>query len=266
PPMVLVEGGVFSMGDKTVESNQPRQVKLSSFYMSLYLVTIAEWKEFLGDTGLEFTWDWEGQDGYGPFYNIVPSETCPAQGLNWYYAVVYCNWASRKDGLAPAYRIDRLPEGEFTEISVHWDKGAEGYRLPTDAEWEYAARGGEKSEGFLYPGSNDPAEIGRFGNEYKSSYPVGQYKPNELGIYDLGGNASEWCWDWYDEVMYEWLPAENPSVDLFQDIKEKSIYRHKLKVRRGAAWNSGPRESFRRGGYQPQNISMTGIRLVRNAQ
>ena len=82
PEMVFIEGSEFVMGDESVITNQPHKVKLSSFYMAKYLVTIEEWKIFLDDTDLEFTWDWESQY-YGLFYETVPSDNCPAQGLNW---------------------------------------------------------------------------------------------------------------------------------------------------------------------------------------
>lgn len=266
PEMVFVEGGEFTMGDDAVKTNQPHLVKLSSFHIAKYMVTTGEWKQFLADVKLEFTWDWEGSGGYGPFYNIVPTDDCPAQGLNWYYAVIFCNWASLKDGFEPCYIINKLPEKEFEEISVEWNKEANGYRLPTDSEWEYAARGGQMSEGYIYPGSNNPGDVGRFGKEYKTSYPVGEYTPNELGIHDMGGNADEWCWDWYDEIMFEWLPVENPSVDRLEDVKQKSRYGYDFKVIRGASWDSQPIEITSRGTYRPKNISMTGIRLVRNGE
>ncbi len=265
PEMVLVDGGEFIMGNPDIKTNQPHRVDLSSFFMSSYMVTVDEWKLFLNDVKLKFTWDWN-IDGYGPFYETIPTDDCPAQGLNWYYAIIFCNWASLKDGFNPAYIITELPDEEFTEISVKWDKTANGYRLPTDAEWEYAARGGRQSKGFKYPGSDDPNEIARFGKEFKSSYPVGEYIPNELDIYDMGGNASEWCWDWYDEIMFEWLPIENPSIDHAEDVKQKSRYGHDFKVIRGGSWYGGPIETSIRGTYRPMNIFSTGIRLVRNAE
>jgi formylglycine-generating enzyme len=266
PEMVLVEGGSFTMGKDSVKTNQPHIVELSSFYMAKYMVTNGEWKQFLEDVELEFSWDWDDGVGYGPFSNIVPTDDCPAQGLNWYYAVIFCNWASLKDGLEPSYVIDKLPESWNGEIDVEWIKSANGYRLPTEAEWEYAARGGQLSKGFKYPGSNDWSEVGKARKEISSSYPVGQFKPNELGIYDMGGNASEWCWDWYDEVMFEWLSTENPSVDYRDDVKVKSRYGDDKKIIRGSSWYLGERAVFRRSAYPPKNIGMTGIRLVRNAE
>ncbi|WP_020614734.1 formylglycine-generating enzyme family protein [Sediminispirochaeta bajacaliforniensis] len=266
PEMIYVEGGEYMMGDPSVKTNQPHRVEVSSFYMSKYMVTNGEWKEFLDDVKLKFTWDWDDGVGYGPFYNIVPTDDCPAQGLNWYYAIVFCNWASLKDGFEPSYIIEELPEKEFQEISVEWNKAAKGYRLATEAEWEYAARGGKMSEGYVYPGSNNAEEIGRFGKEQKTSYPVGEYKANEIGIYDMGGNADEWCWDWYDEVMFKWLPVENPSVDRREDVHVKFYQGDDLKIIRGGSWNTSANEIGRRSAYPPKNISMTGIRLVRNVE
>ena len=82
----------------------------------------------------------------------------------------------------------------------------------------------------------------------------------------MGGDADEWCWDWYDEVMFDWLPDKNPSVDKISDVKQKSRYGYNFKVIRGASWNSQAITIASRGTYRPMNISMTGIRLVRNAE
>lgn len=264
PEMIFVEGGKYIMGNESKKTNQPHPVYVSSFYIAKFMATNEIWKKFLNEVKLEYIWDWDDDMGFGPFYNIVPSDNCPAQGLNWYYAVVFCNWASMKDGLEQCYILDRLPENIHDEIEVEWNKEANGYRLPTEAEWEYAARGGSKSKGYTYPGSNIPEEIGKFG--LKASYPVGLYKPNELGIHDMGGNADEWCWDWYDEIMFEWLPIENPSVDKSADVKKKASTRYDSRVLRGNSWiDREAREIALRGAYPPKNIGFIGIRLVRNA-
>ena len=265
PEMIYVEGGEFSMGDNSIKTNIPHPVVLSSFYISKNMVTISELKEFLDDIGLEFSWDWDDGDGYGPFNKMVPTDDCPAQGLNWYYAVIFCNWASKKDNLEPCYEIDKLPNSWNDKISVNWKKESNGYRLPTDAEWEYAAQGGKSSKGFIYPGSNDPDDVGRARDDVNSSYPIGQFLPNELGIYDMGGNADEWCWDWYDRSMYKWLPTKDPSVDKSEDVKEKVPPGYDLKVIRGGSWYFGIIPISERSSYRPENISITGIRLVRNA-
>ena len=82
----------------------------------------------------------------------------------------------------------------------------------------------------------------------------------------MGGNASEWCWDWYDEIMFDWLPVENPSVDHKSEVKKKAELGYDLKVMRGASWTTDARQISRRGAYRPMNIFSTGIRLVRNVE
>jgi formylglycine-generating enzyme required for sulfatase activity len=272
--MIKVEGGSFIMGIETEEINKPHKVTLDDFYMAKYLVTVVEWKEFLAEMGYSYDWDWQGMDML-PFREIVPTDDCPAQGLNWYYAVEYCNWLSRQDGLKQSYTV-RGKEFFYSAVQsqdsgykeeelpvVTWNKKANGYRLPTEAEWEYAARGGRLSKGYLYAGSDDPDEVGRYGQE--RSYPVGQMKPNELGLYDMTGDVDAWCWDWYDKDL-SWLPEKNPSVDNRSDIKKPSELSPKgYKVLRGVNWEWGiARNVYRRNGYPARSIALAGIRLVRN--
>ncbi|MFN2189070.1 MAG: formylglycine-generating enzyme family protein, partial [Candidatus Promineifilaceae bacterium] len=126
----------------------------------------------------------------------------PASGVDWYDAAAYCNWLSEKAGLIPCYSGG----GKVTKC----DFQAGGYRLPTEAEWEFAARGGTKSQGYLYSGSDDADEVGwHVGNSDGYTHPVGQKQPNELGIYDMSGNRWEWCWDWFGSDYY----AESPEAD-----------------------------------------------------
>lgn len=264
PEMVYVAGGSFIMGAESEKDNLPHEVELSSFYMAKYLITVAQWRRFLQEVPLAYDWDWEEAHTIGKFKDTIPTEDCPIQQMSWYYAIVFCNWASMKDGLEPCYSLDRLPEHKNDVIEVTWNKSANGYRLATDAEWEYAARGGQESKGYLYAGSNDIAEVAAFG---KSSYPVGQMKPNELGIYDMAGNASEWCWDWYDKVMFEWLPKENPSVDTMEQIRMPPFgtkNKRDYKVVRGSDWWNVPLAVSSRGCYPARHILVIGIRLVRN--
>jgi formylglycine-generating enzyme required for sulfatase activity len=130
--------------------------------------------------------------------------TRPVAGVDWYDAVKYCNWLSEKEGLTPCYDVKgRLSQCDFS---------ADGYRLPTEAEWEYAARGGQRSQGYIYAGSDNVDDVGWYeGNSGKQTYPVGQKQPNELGLYDMSGNMWEWCWDWYGEDYYASSPASDPT-------------------------------------------------------
>lgn len=275
PKMALVElvevpGGSMVLGNEEKNDNKPHKVTLDSFYMAQYPVTLRLWKQFLTETGLKYDWDWKLRYIDITFRELMDNDDYAAQGLDWYYAVAFCNWLSRKEGLQPAYTIkgkivwdyekEQLPEPE-----VFWNKKANGYRLPTEAEWEYAARGGPLSKGYRYAGSDNPEEIGRFSKTYGRPYPVGQHKPNELGLYDMGGNVSAWCWDWYDAKAWALLPEHNPSLDRKEDIKNKWEGSFKaMKVLRGTDWDYMPRPVYARGTYPPVNIGWVGIRLVRS--
>jgi formylglycine-generating enzyme required for sulfatase activity len=196
PEMVLVEAGSFQMGST---NGQPDEQPVHTvhitrpFYIAKYAVTFEEYDRFCDDTiGIRTP-----RDSWG-------RATRPVSGVNWYDAVKYCNWLSEKEGLTPCYNV----KGKLTEC----DFSANGYRLPTEAEWEYAARGGPKSQGYEYAGSNNVDEVGWYeGNSDDQTHPVGQKQPNELGLYDMSGNMFEWCWDWYGEDYYASSPASDPT-------------------------------------------------------
>jgi formylglycine-generating enzyme required for sulfatase activity len=139
--------------------------------------------------------------------------------------MVYCNKKSIQSGLTPVYTVNGytdpdywgpIPTSENGDYAA-WknatcDWAAVGYRLPTEAEWEYAARSGSINPDYLYSGGFDLDHLGWFSdNGVMETHPVGQKQGNGLSIYDMSGNVREWCWDWYNEDYYSLSPTNNPT-------------------------------------------------------
>lgn len=197
---VKVEGGTFQQGttDATVVNSYPaHSVTVSSFYVGKYEVTYAEYDEFAEVTGRKKPDD----KGWGRGLR-------PVQYVNWFNVVAYANWRSLKEGLVPVYAIDeKTPDprnvtGDTLNqtVTAQWD--ANGYRLPTEAEWEFAATGGNLSKGYKFSGSNLITDVAWSGADSAAgiggtatSHPIGTKKPNELGLYDFTGNVGEFLWD-----------------------------------------------------------------------
>ena len=186
--MVRVEGGSFDMGSISLDrAERPvHRVTVSSFYISKYVVTQKLYSAVMGKNPSRFS----GEDN-------------PVVEVTWFQAVKFANALSTKDGLNPVFTK------RWSKVTADWS--ANGYRLPTEAEWEYAARGGNKSRGYEYAGSNTVDEVAWYWeNSGNITHPVGCKKANELGLYDMSGNVDEWVWDWYDSYYYNFSPGTDP--------------------------------------------------------
>ena len=215
--MVFVEGGTFTMGSRKGASDEKpeHQVSVSSFYISKYQITQKDWETLMGDNPVNNFIAKTGDVGYGT------GDNHPIYFINWLEAIAYCNRRSLKEGLSPCYSY-----GTYGTDSVNWPSGwnkvhvndvnvkcawkANGYRLPSEAEWEFAARGGNQSKGYRFCGSDDLYSVAwhvEWDSDHKT-HPIGLKQPNELGIYDMSGNVSEWCWDKYGNYTSE--PQKDP--------------------------------------------------------
>ncbi len=189
PEMVFVKGGTFNMGSKAGDKDETpvHKVSLSDYYIGKYEVTVAQYRVYCRETGRNFpsapTKEW---------YNEHPNaskwewkDDNPIVNITWKDAQLYCKWLSKKTG--------------------------EKYTLPTEAQWEYAARGGNKSKNYKYSGSNDINTVAWYDETSYEKGPknVGTLKANELGIYDMSGNAWEWCSDFFGK--YPKSPQTNPT-------------------------------------------------------
>ncbi len=244
--MVLVEAGSFKMGSKDgAKEEQPvHEVHVDGFYIDRFEVTVADFKKFVDATsyrtdaekgGYSHIWDrssWKEERGINWRHNAKGKEV-NAEGMN--NPVVHVSWND-----ADAY--------------ARWA----GKRLPTEAEWEYAARGGNKSAGYKYSGSNAIDEVAWYEkNSGGMTHPVGQKKPNELGICDMSGNVWEWCADWFDEAYYMTSPDRNP----------KGPSTGEYRVLRGGSWviNDNVCRSTARNGDTPEiRFVNVGFRCVRD--
>jgi formylglycine-generating enzyme required for sulfatase activity len=221
------------------------QVTVSSFYIGKYPVTQKEWFDVTGITiqqqiGMS---DFSFSKSYGE------GDDYPIYCVNWYDAVEYCNKRSLKDGLTPVYTIKGT--------NITWNRGANGYRLPTEAEWEYACRAGTTTP--FYSGTTVTDAGWYSGNSGGRSHPVGEKQPNSWGLYDMHGNVWEWCWDRLGS--YSTRSQTNP---IGATSGSSRVYR-------GGCFNeglAGSCSSFRggRSEYPSKRSAANGFRIARNAQ
>ncbi len=217
---IFVKGGCYKMGDIFGDGNSDEkpvhEVCVSDFYMGKYLVTQGQWKDIMG---------------YDPSLFSSCGENCPVENVSWSDTQVFIGKLNGKTG--------------------------KNYRLPTEAEWEYAARSGGRQE--KWAGTSSELELQQYAwydrNSGDKTHPVGQKKPNGLGLYDMSGNVWEWCQDWFDDSYYRDGPRNNPTgPGSGQD-----------KMLRGGSWFNGRNyvRAETRFGFDPASpYILGGFRLV----
>jgi formylglycine-generating enzyme required for sulfatase activity len=245
--MVLVKGGTFSMGSNTKrdKAKPVHTVTLPDFYIGRYEVTVCEFRMFIQASGYQTTaqklgWGYvnsrKKRDGITWEFNATGYKRDPKQDFNpvtivsWYDAVEYCNWLSKQTGKT--------------------------YRLPSEAEWEYAAKGGSNSGNFEYSGSNIAKDVAWHRKDKRpADEPVATKRPNELGIYDMSGNVWEWCSDWYSKDYYRHSTSDTPS----------GPQQGRNRVMRGGAFNSAARicnPSYRNYDVPERRSGFCGFRIA----
>ena len=263
PEMVLVEGGIFIRGCTTEQKPDcdgdefpVHAVSLGSFWIGKYEVQQEMWMTIMGDNPSMFS---------------ACGATCPIENIDWYSMIVFCNELTLYDNtLTPDdrvyYRDEALTEawslqdyegaGNTTGGNVFWAPGKKGYRLPSEGEWEFAARGGILSESFKFSGSDDIETVAWYDeNADGTPHPSGLKQPNELGLFDMSGNVWERVFDWYASYEDPHICDPQGPIDGSDRVYRGGSFQYDRKdcINAGRYFNKPTRES-----------SNIGFRVVRD--
>lgn len=233
--MIRIEPDEFTMGsaDGADDEKPPHRVRITRpFALAAHPVTQGQYLKLVGKNPSRFSW----------------SDNLPVEQVSWHDAVVFCNRLSERDGLRPCYEIQR------DRVSI--TKDGTGYRLPTEAEWEFACRAGTKTR---YPFGDDDKALGKFawfsGNSDGLTHDVGLKQPNAWGLHDMLGNVWEWCEDWYSADYYKESPREDPRGPATAPFR----------VIRGGSWGVTAgycRPAFRDWNAPGSRLSYLGLRVA----
>lgn len=289
PAGTFIMGATTNMGHAGYGMEMPRHtVTLDAFYMGETEVTKREWDEIYA---------WATNNGYAFGAGAAKGEDHPVHSVSWYDVTLWCNAKSEKEGLTPCYWTTGTVWRTGACINPDSDWTANGYRLPTEAEWEYAARGGIENRRFPWgdtisqeqanyysywsggrpyydydvSSTNRHHPLYSIGSPYTTPYtaPVKSFPPNAYGLYEVSGNVTEWCWDWFADDYYSRSPTNNPLGTSYESLATNHYPWASLnRVFRGGSWDGTPdysRLSYRFR-WSPASAGYTmGFRVAKKA-
>ena len=232
--MVEIPTGTFQMGEISIATATPvHTVNITkAFYMGKYEITQKQYADVIGSNPSSF----------------AGNDSLPVEQVSWYDAVQFCNELSKKEGLEQCYTLEGVEEWR-----CDFDK--KGYRLPTEAEWEYACRAGTLTDYYSGTTESQCASIAWYDhNSNSTTHPVGQKIANKFGLYDMSCNVYEWCWDWLSSYV----------AGSFDDPTGPNNGSYRV-IRGGSWYNDAPNccSAYRNFNFSDTRNSLNGFRVVR---